>query len=162
MSSGPSGSNPLIPELESLLNGLRDAHKQEDADRSERQATAKVASVVEAEWARQFVYELHDLFGQLEPRIAPALGRLVPTRLDSIMNPFHAGTHHDYRTTLRVSQSELHVNACGGTVTVDIDDLRSQRRARFADLDSGDLAPSRRADTLQLAVETFLTRALAP
>lgn len=116
---------------------------------------------MEAKWARQFVYELHDLYGQLERRIPPALGKLVPTRLDSVMNPFHAGTHHDYRTTFRVSQSELHVNACGGTVMVDIEDLRSQRRARLADLDSDDLAASKRADMLQLALETLLTRALA-
>ena len=77
------------------------------------------------------------------------------------MNPFH-GTHHDYRTTLRVSQTELHINGCAGSVTVDIEDLRNQRRERIAALDSRDLAPDKRLEAVQETLERFLFQSLAP
>jgi hypothetical protein len=161
MTDDQESRDRLFEELRSLVRAMGDAHSQEHADRAERQAVQEFSGATHADWARTFVYDLHGASEQFLPTIVPTIGRLVPTRIDPILNPFH-GTHHDFRTTIRVSQTEMYVNACAGTVTIDIDDLRNSRRDRIAELDSSDLSPDARPDTLQTALETFIVRALAP
>jgi len=81
---------------------MGDAYLQEHADRAESEAVQEFSGATHADWARTFVYDLHGASEQLLQMIVPTIGRLVPTRIDPIMNPFH-GTHHDLPTTIRVS-----------------------------------------------------------
>jgi hypothetical protein len=149
-------------DLDRLLAELKE--KEERRLATEQQARADAAETATTEilpsaWARQFVAEFADQCAWLQPRLGPELGRPIAMQVDPVMNPFH-GTHHDYRTSVRVSQHELRVNACESTVRIDVSDLASGRSQPHTTFGSVDLTPSKRPAALEETLRSFLSKAL--
>lgn len=145
----------IIAGLKADAEADLSAQRQSSVDAIDQTRSDELA----ANRARQFVDELRELAAQMGPRLGPELGRPIPVQIESVINPFH-GTHHDFRTGIRVLQHEIHVSACQGTVSVEFRDVATGNRESRLMIEGSDLMPSQRHETIGRTLAALLQRSL--